>query len=110
MKIGTIILVKFPFTDLTDFKFRAAMILSNISIINDFIISFISSQIKVYDEKTDLIINPKEQTESGLKTISVLKLSKIMTLNSSLFYGEIGNIDDNFLLIIKKKLKVIFEL
>lgn len=88
-KFGDIILIKFPFTDLTNTKLRPSVVLSNLS--SDLVLSFITSQIK-NQEENDLILEPSE--ENGLKVSSILKLCKIATLDKSLAIGKIGSLSN----------------
>ena len=56
--------------------------------------AFISSRVDKYDPETDVLITMShlEFRLTGLKTDSVLKLSKIATLHKRLIAGEIGSI------------------
>ena len=58
MKKGTIVLTRFPFTDLSSSKRRPAIIVSKVDKNKkDVIVAFISSVIPKNIEKTNLIIN-----------------------------------------------------
>ena len=79
---GKIVLIYFPFTDLTGRKLRPALVLYDSG--SDVVVAFISSKIEKYDPETDILItksHPKFH-HTGLKTDSVLKLSKIATLHT----------------------------
>ncbi|MCD6012011.1 MAG: hypothetical protein K0Q79_1873 [Flavipsychrobacter sp.] len=94
MRRGTIVLTKFPFTDLSSVKRRPGIVVSqSVSGENDVIIAFISSVIPVNSEGTDYIIASThiDFLETGLKKSSIIKLNKIATINSSLISGEIGS-------------------
>jgi len=91
---GKIVLVYFPFTDLTGRKLRPALVLYDSG--KDVVVAFISSRIEKYEPETDILIS-KSHPEfhlTGLKTDSVLKLSKIATLHKRLIAGEIGTIGE----------------
>jgi len=91
---GKIALIYFPFTDLTGRKLRPALVLHDSS--KDVVVAFISSRIEKYEPETDILIS-KTHPEfhlTGLKTDSVLKLSKIATLHKKLIAGEIGTIGE----------------
>jgi mRNA interferase MazF len=84
---GDIVLVPFPFTDLTDFKLRPAVILLDAS--NDVVVAFITSQNKW---ESDFSIQLKATNLNGLKMDSYLRLNKITTLDKNLIVGKLGNL------------------
>lgn len=106
---GKIILVPFPFTDLTAAKLRPALVLYVGEM--DVVISFISSRISKQSH-TNVILRKKDDgfEKSGLKTDSVIKLDKIATVLKDLIVGELGELDDNLKQEINHKLKTMFEL
>jgi len=77
MKKGDIILIPFLFTDLTGNKTRPALVL--ISTLLDVTVAFISTQLH-WQEHTDVFIDPT--IENGLKKRSLLRLSKLATLDA----------------------------
>lgn len=113
MKRGTIVLTKFPFTDLRAFKRRPAVVVSSEhTTMDDFIVAFISSVIpeKLFD--TDLLVDNyhKDFKNSGLIKGSVIKLDKLATLNKSIFTGELGSLSTDTLKEIDKRLKIALSL
>jgi mRNA interferase MazF len=86
-KKGTVILVPFPFTDLSGNKVRPALIISKEKIGVDVIVVFITSQNKP-NEKHLVPILPEKL--NGLKTKSNIVCSKIATLDSKIVLGELG--------------------
>ncbi len=88
---GKIVLIPFPFTDLTANKLRPALVLYEGN--KDVVVAFISSK----TEKVglmDIIINERhpEFKQTGLKVTSIFKLDKIATISKELIVGEIGQI------------------
>jgi mRNA interferase MazF len=79
MQKGDIVLVPFPFTDLTGSKKRPALIL--IIAAFDVTLCFISSQLH-WQEPTDLVLKPNEI--NGLKKTSLMRIGKIATIDKSL--------------------------
>jgi len=75
---GTVVLVPFPFTDLSGQKVRPALGLYNTKKGKDFIVAFVSSLSKGNDGAFDLKISPS--VDNGLKTESHIKSDKIATL------------------------------
>lgn len=99
---GDIVLVRFPFTDLSSNKLRPALVLSDNN--GDRILSFITTTLK--KEHYDVPIDATPQT--GLKKKSLIKLNKITTLNKKVILGKIGNhakLDE-----VDKKLKALLQL
>jgi mRNA interferase MazF len=89
---GKIVLVNFPFTDLSATKLRPALILHESD--EDVIALFISSRVSLRPALSDLVIseeNPAFAT-TGLKVASVIRFDKIATLSRNLVLGEIGEI------------------
>ena len=102
---GDIILIPFPFTDLTSSKLRPAIIL--ISTDYDVTVSFISTQLK-WINSTDIQIKPSNK--NGIKKESIIKLSKIATIDKALALGKIGELDQLTLLDLNIKLKILLQL
>ena len=111
MEKGTIILVRFPFTDYTSEKLRPALIISANNKI-DVCVSFISSVIPLNLEETDYVIakEDKDFLFTGLKTDSVFRMRKIATLDKSIVLGKLGNISKELQNKLDKKLKIVFDL
>jgi mRNA interferase MazF len=105
MKKGDIVLIPFPFTDLSGNKNRPAVVLSGNKY--DIIVAFVSTNLNWSDE-TDIAL--KANPENGLKKDSLIKLSKIATLEKSLILGLLGNIDANTMDAINQNLLRIFSL
>ncbi len=87
MKKGDIILIPFPFTDLTGLKNRPALVL--ISLEKDVTVAFISSQIKPSDE-FEVMLEPSPK--NGLKKSSLLKVTKLATIEKNLILGKLGEL------------------
>lgn len=100
MERGTIVLTRFPFTDLSSSKRRPAVVISKVEKNqNDVIVAFISTKTEKKLTDTDLIIDVKSPSfrGTGLKTKSVFKMSKVATLDKTILTGEIGNVDSNLM-------------
>lgn len=102
---GDIVLVPFPFTDLTGTKKRPALILVVGNL--DVTVSFLSSQLH-WREKTDLLLQPTPA--NGLKVPSLVRVGKIATIDKSLVIGKLGRITIDELEILNKKLLQLFEI
>jgi mRNA-degrading endonuclease toxin of MazEF toxin-antitoxin module len=75
-------------------------------------VAFISSKVPNFADETEVFINAHGPSfdETGLKTTSVIKLDKITTIDKSLIYGELGEIDDDLKREINKKFSEIYRL
>lgn len=89
MKKGDVVLIKFPFTDLSGSKLRPAVVLFDSG--NDLIVAFITGVLAV---KSIGDISLKRNDTNGLKKDSVIKLSKLATLSKDLIAGKIGALSE----------------
>jgi mRNA interferase MazF len=89
LNFGTVVLLKFPFTDGKSFKKRPALIINDFND-NDVVVCRITSQI--YESKYDIYIDNFEAF--GLKLPSVIRVHKIATLDKALVELIMGQIDD----------------
>lgn len=105
MQKGDIVLVPFPFTDLSGSKKRLALILITEEL--DVTVSFISSQLD-WQEPTDLLLHPDKQ--NGLKKPSLVRICKIATIDKSLVIGRIGTISPAEIRELNKKLIKVFKI
>jgi len=105
VKKGDIVLIPFPFSDLTGNKLRPALVL--ISSKNDVTVCFITTQFKCKN-KFDIEIFPS--SENGIKKESIIRLNKFATLDKKIVLGKIGVIDINSIKRINSNLKKILEL
>lgn len=111
-KRGSIILVPFPFTDLSGTKVRPALVVSVSLRGEDMIVVFISSK-KGQGKGSrlspfDIVVLPSKQ--NGLKTQSVIRCAKIATLEKKIAIGEIGTLEKNTTKQVNDALKNIFAL
>jgi len=90
MEKGDIVLIPFPFTDLNGNKNRPALVLINSDL--DITLAFISTQMK-WKEETDVVLKPSNN--NGLKKESLIRLSKLATIDKDLALGRIGSMDDD---------------
>lgn len=105
MAKGDIVLINFPFTDLSGVKLRPAIILAETTL--DLTLCFITSQIQ-WQEVTDVKLNPS--TLNGLKKTSLIRTSKIATLDKTLVKGLLGNLEQTEIDDLNNKLKILFLL
>lgn len=107
IKAGQIVIFRFPQTDLIVGKMRPALLLANLpSNQNDWLVCMISSQlhqaIPHIDDRVETIDADFSQT--GLKTASVVRLTRLAVVEQTIFAGTIGEISANRLARLKKRL------
>jgi mRNA interferase MazF len=112
-KKGTVVLIPFPFTDLSANKVRPALIISSNKLKGDDIVAvFISSNTKKSSQPTDCVLKTSEADFefSGLKTDSIIKIDKIATLDKKIILGELGSISSKKINEVDRKIKILFNL
>jgi len=87
-----IVLIHFPFTDLSDSKLRPALVHHESNY--DVNVAFISSKIPAPLQDSDFLVSMDHPSflSTGLKVTSVIKFDKIATISKDLIEGEIGEI------------------
>lgn len=97
---GSIILVPFPFTDLSNHKIRPALVISALEDEQDIIVAFITSVIFDPLKSTDYKINKSDRffSETGLKADSIVKCNKLATLSKNIILGRIGDLSENIMI------------
>jgi len=114
MKRGDVVLIRFPFTNLSSSKVRPALVISSDGFSNraeDAIFIFISSNTDK-PQPTDLLLdqNHSEFAGSGLKQSSLIKTGKIASLSKSLASRLLGQMSQNTMHRINKNLMEILDL
>jgi len=105
MSKGNIVLIPFPYTDLSGSKLRPALVLAETAL--DVMVSFITSQIQ-WQEPTDVILNPN--LTNGIKKTSLVRLGKIATIKKQLITGRLGNLSKLEVADVNQKLKIILQI
>ena len=105
MAKGDIVLITFPFTDLSGNKLRPAVILAETNL--DVTVCFITTQTE-WREPSDIIINPS--VTNGLRKISLIRVGKVATIEKSLIKGILGRLTSNEILELNTKLKYVFQI
>ncbi len=105
MAKGDIVLITFPFTDLSGNKLRPAVVLGETT--QDVTVCFITTQIE-WQEPTDIVLAPNNY--NGLRKLSLIRVGKIATLEKSLIKGLMGRLTPNDIHEINSKLKLVFQL
>jgi len=93
-----IILVKFPFSNLENFKLRPALIIWDYK--NDYIILAISSNAKNW---INYEVDNKNLSTWKLLIKSFIKINKITSIEKSIIYSKIATTEKKFLRKVKEK-------
>ena len=101
MKRGDIVLIKFPFTDLSTTKVRPALVISSDKYNNkgeDAIFLYISSNTN-NKQSTDLLIESSDKnfSSTGLKKSSLFRTDKLVILKKSLAARKLGTANSDIL-------------
>jgi len=105
MNKGEIILITFPFTDLSGSKLRPALVLAVDR--DDVTVAFITTNLQQLNN-TDMFL--QKSTNNGLKKDSLVKMNKIATLDNSLIMGSVGQLVENELKEVDRKLLILFNI
>ena len=105
MAKGDIVLITFPFTDLSGSKLRPAVVLADTNL--DLTVCFITSQTQ-WQEPTDIFLSP--DSLNGLRIKSLVRISKIATLDKALAKGLLGKLSQNEINNLNSKLKILFQI
>jgi mRNA interferase MazF len=104
---GDVVLVPFPFTDLSAVKQRPALVLSPERLNNvrtDLIVAAITSQIPDAIGEDEILLSDADQRTAGLPKASIIKLAKIFTIHQGLIRRRLGRVPGSTLENILQKL------
>ncbi len=108
-----VVLVPFPFDDLSSSKVRPAVCLTNpIGPHNHVILAFITSRIPDSPLETDLVIDSSNAdfASTGLRVSSTLQLHRLMTATQSLLRRELGTLSPAMQAQVNDRLRQLFGL
>ena len=108
-----IVLVPFPFDDLTSLKVRPAVCLTEaIGRYRHVVLAFITSRIPEYFLDSDILIasDAKNFEKTGLRVSSTLRLNRMMTVSASIIRRELGALTKSQQDEVKRKLNILFDL
>lgn len=108
-----IVLVPFPFDDLSATKMRPAVCLTNpISAYRHVVITFITSQAHKANEASDVMIPDTDPnfSQTGLVMTSAIRLHRLATVPIKLIQRDLGNLPTSFQTEVEQKLRQLFGL
>lgn len=109
---GDIVLVKFPFSDLSQTKLRPGLVLAVNLDIDEITICFISSQniASLNSNEFAILKSDDEFLQTGLKTDSKVRVTRVITLERKLILRKIGKLGEQQTKILNKVLIQAFDL
>ena len=105
MNKGDIILIPFPFTDLSGNKNRPAIVLIDSE--DDVNVCFVTTQTK-WNSEFDISVQPSKS--NGIKKSSLIRLNKLATIDKELIIGRLGKLENHYFNILNKNLIKILKL
>ena len=106
-----VVLISFPFDDLSSTKVRPAVCLTDLIGPHDHIIlAFITSRIPASPLKTDLVIDSSDPdfASTGLRVSSTLQLNRLMTVTKSMLRRELGTLSPAMQVQVHERLHNLF--
>ena len=113
LKRGDIVLVPFPFTNLTTEKLRPAVIVSAEPQEADIVIAFISSIVLSGElPMADFLLAPNHPDfpQTGLKKASVFKMKKLLTIERTKIIRRLGEVSPGIQKELDRRLREAFGL
>lgn len=100
-KGGDILLIPFPFTDLTQRKVRPVFVVRD-STDEDLLLAPISTQ--VHREKNDYLIEMEDYLDQALPVVSCLRYEKLVTLSEALIIKRVTRLNPSCVKKIQRKI------
>jgi len=113
MTKGKVVLVPFPFDDLSAAKVRPAVCLTDpVGPHRHVILAFITSRILADLMETDIVLDTSQPdfATTGLRVSSTLRLHRLMTASTSLILRELGELSPDIQAQVADKLRKLFGL
>jgi mRNA interferase MazF len=106
-----VVLVGFPFTDLSGVKRRPALIVGRVQS-DDLLMAFITSQTAVGSSSSSHQLHPgdPEFLTSGLKVASTVRLDRLATLHRRLVTRRLGTVGPHTALAVERCLRHVLDL
>ena len=96
LEAGEVVLVPFPFTDLSQVKRRPVLVLSgrkHNKASRDFICCGITSNLD--NRRNSILLEPSDMVEGSIPTRSRIKFDKVFTLEQGLVLKSLGRVSSN---------------
>jgi mRNA interferase MazF len=100
MKTGDVVLIPFPFSELSNVKLRPAVVICQTSdVYKDLVLAAVTSVLHNPLHSNELLLKPDD--ENGLRVESILRCDRIMTLKKDTMHIRIGCLGENDLKLFK---------
>ena len=111
VKRGSVVLIRYSFTDLTGAKLRPALVLTPDHLLprlEDVLCLFISSVLPEELLPTDFVLEPEHTSflKTGLKRRSVLRMHKLALLHKALVLRVLGEGEQTLMLEVNQRLRL----
>ncbi len=113
MTKGKVVLVPFPFDDLSSSKVRPAICLTDpIGPHRHVVLAFVTSRVPTSPLPSDLIISATDAdfTATGLRVSSTLQIHRLMTVTTAVIRRELGRLPAAMQSEVDRRLRVLFGL
>jgi mRNA interferase MazF len=108
-----VVLVPFPFDDLSGSKVRPAVCLTDpVGVHRHVVLAFVTSVIPASLEQSDVLLDPvdPEFSRAGLKVRSSVRLHRIVTVSSAIIQRRLGTLGPILASKAEQRLRVLFKL
>ena len=108
-----VVLVPFPFDDLSGHKVRPAVCLSDpIGTHRHVVLAFITSPIPPVLEPSDILLTPgtPDGATTGLRVPSTLRLHRMVTVSASIIRRQLGTLTPGIQAQVQQRLRALFAL
>lgn len=108
-----IVLVPFPFNDLSSQKVRPAICLTDeIHPFGHIVLAFITSRIFANTSDTDFVVEAKDANfvETGLKVSSTIRLHRLITISKTIIRRELGEMSKDKHKEVENRLRKLFKI
>ncbi len=108
---GEIVIAAFPFSSLDGIKRRPCVVLAAGDTPGDFVVAFLTTNAATAGLPSAVVIERAHPAwnRTGLKTHSVIRPDKLVTLHDSVISGAIGVLPTDILAAARAKLKVLLQ-
>jgi len=106
---GDVVLISFPFTDLSAQKLRPALVVGRVAG-DDVIVAFVTSQSQSRTTPAMCVVDLQhpEFGATGLRTVSTVRLDKLATLERQLVARRLGNIGPQITAAVAAAIRYVF--